>query len=91
MSAEAGSFPARNTLAKSWPSVMLKSPVISLRPPEIGPVETPGAEYTILSSTIAMLVPLADAYPVLSVHKDLPLHCPHLFYPMQISHSAVPL
>jgi hypothetical protein len=33
---------------------MLNAPEISLLPPEIGPLVTPGAEYTISSKTIAI-------------------------------------
>ena len=44
ISAEAGSFPALKTFAKSIPSLSVKFPVISDRPPEIAPLETPGAE-----------------------------------------------
>ena len=44
ISAAAGSLPARNTLAKSMASLREKFPVISDRPPEIAPFDTPGAE-----------------------------------------------
>ena len=43
ISAEAGSLPARKTLEISLVSFTVKFPVISERPPEIGPEETPGA------------------------------------------------
>ena len=56
ISALAGNLPARSTLARSTASFKVKCPVISERPPEIAPVVTPGAEYTMLSSTIAILV-----------------------------------
>ena len=42
--AEAGNFPALNTLAKSIASFRSKSPVISDLPPLIAPLVTPGAE-----------------------------------------------
>ena len=57
MFAEAGNFPALNTFAKSVASFKVKFPVISERPPDIAPLQTPGAEYTISSKTIAMLLP----------------------------------
>ena len=44
ISAEAGSFPARSTLAKSMASLRVNVPVISDRPPAIAPLLTPGAE-----------------------------------------------
>ena len=54
ISAEAGNLPALNTLARSMASVNLKDPEICELPPEMGPVLTPGAEYTMLSKTIAI-------------------------------------
>jgi len=44
ISAEAGSLPALNTLAKSMASFNVKLPEISEFPPAIGPLVTPGAE-----------------------------------------------
>ena len=64
MLAPAGSLPARNTFARSIASFKVKLPVISERPPEIAPVVTPGAEYTVLSSTIAILPRSVNALPV---------------------------
>ena len=54
ISAEAGNLPALNTFAKSMASFSVKLPAISERPPAIAPVDTPGAEYTMLSKTIAI-------------------------------------
>jgi hypothetical protein len=59
-SADAGSLPALSTLAKSLVSVT--SNEISDLPPEIGPLDTPGAEYTISSRTIAILLFLCMLY-----------------------------
>ena len=44
ISADAGSFPALKTFAKSIASFKVNDPEISLLPPEIGPLLTPGAE-----------------------------------------------
>ena len=55
ISADAGSLPALKTFARSIASFNEKSPVISDLPPDIGPLVTPGAEYTVSSRTIAML------------------------------------
>ena len=54
MSAEAGNFPALKTLAKSMASFTVNEPEISEFPPEIAPLVTPGAEYTISSNTMAI-------------------------------------
>ena len=59
MSAEAGNLPALKTFAKSKASSNEKLPVISDLPPEMAPLVTPGAEYTISSRTIAILVSFA--------------------------------
>ena len=50
-----------------------KSPVISERPPAIAPLETPGAEYTISSKTIAILLASLKAFPVMFSHMRAPL------------------
>ena len=73
MSAPAGNLPARSTLARSIASLRVKLPVISERPPEIAPVVTPGAEYTILSSTMAILPRSVKALPVRASHIRAPL------------------
>ena len=44
ISADAGSLPARRTFARSIASLSVKFPVISDLPPDIAPLETPGAE-----------------------------------------------
>ena len=44
ISADAGNLPALKTLAKSIASFKSNAPEISLFPPEIGPLVTPGAE-----------------------------------------------
>ena len=54
ISADAGNLPALNTFAKSTASFKVKEPDISELPPAMGPVVTPGAEYTISSKTIAI-------------------------------------
>ena len=54
ISALAGNLPARNTLAKSVASFKVNCPEISEFPPAIGPLVMPGAEYTILSKTMAI-------------------------------------
>ena len=64
ISAEAGNFPARKTFARSMASFRVNSPVISDRPPEIAPPGTPGAEYTMSSKTIAILLASLKALPV---------------------------
>ena len=52
---------------------MVKSPVIVEFPPEIGPVVTPGAEYTISSKTIAIFDCCVYAFPVKASHSFAPL------------------
>ncbi len=54
-------------------SFTVNDPVISERPPEIGPEETPGAVYTLLSKTIAIPVWLLNASPVNFSHSLAPL------------------
>ena len=63
-------------MAKSFVSVISKTPEISDLPPEIGPLETPGAEYTILSKTIAILLFWVYAFPVNSSQALAP--CPFI-------------
>ena len=64
ISADAGNLPAFKIFAKSFVSCTVKSPDILELPPAIGPVVTPGAEYTILSKTIAILDCWLNALPV---------------------------
>ena len=68
ISAEAGNLPARSTLAKSCASNTVKLPVIWVLPPAIGPEVTLGAEYTILSSTIAIFPFSVNTFPVRFSH-----------------------
>ena len=53
-------------------SFNVKFPVISERPPEMAPLDTPGAEYTISSSTMAILDASRKALPVMAYHVLAP-------------------
>ena len=72
ISAEAGSLPARSTLAKSCASATVKLPVIWVLPPEIGPEVTVGAEYTVLSKVMAIFPLSVNTFPVRFSHSLAP-------------------
>ena len=73
ISAEAGNLPALKTLAKSTASLIVNCPEISELPPDIGPVVTPGAEYTMSSRTMAICPRELNALPVISSQIFAPL------------------